>query len=112
MNLSAQTNYYSPLNVYGFKFNFYVQVQASLLTKQTESIFKSPFYSGFTIGCQIRNENLSFNSFQLSASYQPIVDHGPQAADGPKSLFVQITSVASFNFNIFALQAPALVAFK
>ena len=38
LNLSAQTNYYSPLNVYGFKFNFYVQLQASMLAKETESI--------------------------------------------------------------------------
>ncbi len=112
MNLSAQTNYYSPLNIYGFKFNFYIQIQASLLARETESIFKSPFYSGYTIGCQIRNENLSFNTLQISASYQPLVDHGPQAANGPKSLFVEITSVNSFRFNIFALQAPALVAFR
>jgi hypothetical protein len=111
-NMSAQTNYYSPLNVYGFKFNFYVQIQASLLAKQTESIFDSPLYSGFTLGCQIRNENLSFNTLQISASYQPLVDHSPQAANGPKSLFVQITSVTTFNFNIFALQAPSLVAFQ
>ncbi|MDP4130092.1 MAG: hypothetical protein Q8918_05835 [Bacteroidota bacterium] len=112
LNLSAQTNYYSPLNVYGFKFNFYVQIQASLLAKETESILRSPFYSGYTIGCQIRNENLSFNTLQISASYQPLVDHGPQASNGPRSLFVQITSTTTFNFNIFALQAPAPIAFR
>ncbi|HZK63646.1 MAG TPA: hypothetical protein VFC34_05845, partial [Puia sp.] len=112
LNLSAQTNYYSPLNVYGFKFNFYLQVQASLLAKDTEPIFRSPFYSSYTAGVQIRNENLSFNTLQISASYQPLVDHGPQASNGPRSLFVQITSVTTFNFNIFALQAPALIAFR
>jgi hypothetical protein len=111
-NMSAQTNYYSPLNVYGFKFNFFIQIQASLLAKQTESIFKSPFYSGYTMGCQIRNENLSFNTLQITASYQPLVDHGPQAVHGPKSIFVQITSVTTFNFNIFALTEPSLVAFR
>ncbi len=111
-NMSAQTNYYSPLNVYGFKFNFFIQIQASLLAKQTESIFDSPFYSGYTIGCQIRNENLSFNTLQITASYQPLADHSPQAANGPKSLFVQITSVTTFNFNIFALTEPSLVAFR
>jgi hypothetical protein len=112
MNLSAQTNYYSPLNVYGFKFNFFIQIQASLLAKETDMIFKSPLYSDYTVGCEIRNENLSFNTLRISATYQPLVDHSPQAANGPKSLFVQITSITSFNFNIFALQAPALVAFR
>jgi hypothetical protein len=112
LNLSAQTRYYSPLNVYGFKFNFYIQVQASLLAKETESILKSPFYTGFTAGCQIRNENLSFNTLQISASYQPLVDRGPLSTSGPRTLFVQIGSVTTFNFSIFALQAPELVSFK
>jgi hypothetical protein len=112
LNLSAQTRYYSPLNVYGFKFNFFIQLQASMLAKETESILKSPFYTGFTAGCQIRNENLSFNTLQISASYQPIVDHGPLSANGPKTLFLQISSVTSFNFSIFALQAPEPVPFR
>jgi hypothetical protein len=112
LNLSAQTRYYSPLNVYGFKFNFYIQVQASLLANETGSILKSPFYTGFTAGCQIRNENLSFNTLQISASYQPLVDRGPLSVNGPRTLFVQIGSVTSFNFSIIALQAPEPVPFK
>ena len=112
LNLSAQTRYYSPLNIYGFKFNFYIQLQASMLARETESILKSPFYTGFTAGCQIRNENLSFNTLQISASYQPLVDRGPGTENGPKVLFIQIGSITSFNFSIFALQAPDLVSFR
>lgn len=112
LNLSAQTNYYSPINIYGFKFNFYLLLQASLLASNKESIFKSHFYQGYTIGCQIRNENLSFNTFQISASYQPLVDHGPQAANGPSSIFIFITSVTAFNFPIFALQQPTLIQYR
>ncbi len=112
LNVSAQTNYYSPINVYGFKFNFFLLLQASLLTDRNESIFNSPFYSGFTMGCQIRNENLSFNTLQLSASYQPLVAHGPDAANGPRTFFFQISSVTSFNFSIFALQEPAEIQFR
>jgi hypothetical protein len=112
LNLSAQTNYYSPISIYGFKFNFYLQWQTSLLASQQESVFNSPLYSSFTVGCQIRNENLSFNTLQISASYQPLVDHGPQAANGPKSIFIFLTSVTAFNFPIFALTQPALIQFR
>lgn len=112
LNLSAQTNYYSPISIYGFKFNFYLLLQASLLSSQKESIFESPFYSGFTVGCQIRNENLSFNTFQISASYQPIVAHGPEAANGPSTIFLSLTSVTAFNFPIFALSQPTLIQFR
>jgi hypothetical protein len=112
LNLSAQTNYYSPISVYGFKFNFYFLLQTSLLASQKESVFNSPLYSGFTIGCQIRNENLSFNTLQISASYQPIVDRTYNSYYGPKNIFVSITSITSFNFPIFALTQPTLIQFR
>jgi len=112
LSFSAQTNYYSPISIYGFKFNFYLQMQASLLASQKESILKSPFYSGFTAGCQIRNENLSFNTIQISASYQPIVDRHFPSVYGPKGIFIFITSVTAFNFPIFALTQPSLVQFR
>jgi hypothetical protein len=112
LNLSAQTNYYSPISIYGFKFNFYLLLQASLLSSQKASIFDSPFYSGFTVGCQIRNENLSFNTIQISASYQPIVANGPQAANGPSTIFLSLTSVTAFNFPIFALSQPTLIQYR
>ena len=112
LNLSAQTNYYSPLSVYGFKFNFYLLLQTSLLAPQDESVFHSPLYSGFTVGCQIRNENLSFNTLQISASYQPIVDHTYNSFYGPKSIYISITSVTAFNFPIFALTQPTLIQYR
>jgi hypothetical protein len=112
LNVSAQTNYYSPISIYGFKFNFYLLLQASLLSSQKASIFESPFYSGFTVGCQIRNENLSFNTLQISASYQPIVAHGPEAANGPSTIFLAVTTVTAFNFPIFALTQPTLIQYR
>jgi hypothetical protein len=112
LNLSAQTNYYSPISIYGFKFNFYLLLQASLLAPQKENIFQSLLYTGFTLGCQIRNENLSFNTLQISASYQPVVDHTYSPVYGPKGLFINITSVAAFNFPIFALSQPTLIQYR
>jgi hypothetical protein len=112
LNVSAQTNYYSPISIYGFKFNFYLLLQASLLASEKEPIVNSPFYSGITLGFQIRNENLSFNTLQISASYQPLVSHGPQAANGPSSIFIYVTSVIPFNFPIFALNQPTLIQYR
>jgi hypothetical protein len=112
LNLGAQTNYYSPISIYGFKFNFFMQMQASLLATQKESIFTGPLYTGFTLGCQIRNENLSFNTLQISASYQPIVQQNYQPYYGPSRIFVYITSVTAFNFPIFALTQPTLIQYR
>jgi hypothetical protein len=112
LNFGAQTNYYSPLSIYGFKFNFYLELQASLLAAHQQFIFNGPLYTGFTLGCQIRNENLSFNTFQITASYQPFVAQGYQAAYGPKNIFINVTSVTAFNFPIFALTQPTLIQYR
>ena len=108
MNMNAQTTYYSPISIYGFKFNFYTLLEASLLagTPKTESIFHSPFYSSIGVGCSIRNENLAFNTLQFYASYLPSVPGAPQ------TFFFQITSTAVLNFNIFAVQAPAEILYR
>ena len=112
LNMSAQTNYYSPISVYGFRFNFYMLLQASLLASQDQFILSGPLYTGLTMGCQIRNENLSFNTLQISASYQHLVQQGYQAVYGPKTFFVSITSVTAFNFPIFALTQPTLIQYR
>ncbi|HTQ64545.1 MAG TPA: hypothetical protein VMI12_07085 [Puia sp.] len=106
LNLSTQTNYYSNLSVYGFKFNFFLLFQTSLLADDKENLFKSPLYSGIGLGCMIRNENLAFNTVQISVNYLPPVPNAPN------SFFIQLTSVAPIGFNIFALQAPSLITFK
>jgi len=106
LNLNTQTIYYSRLNIYGFKINFYAQLQASLLAKNRDDLFKSPFYSSVGLGCVIRNENLALNTLQLSVSYLPPV------AGGPKSFFAQITTISALGFNIFGLQAPSLILFR
>jgi hypothetical protein len=106
LNLSTQTTYYSPISIYGFKFNFFALLQASLLANDKENLSKSPFYTGLGAGCAIRNENLSFNTLQFSATYLPLTPYGSN------SFFFEITTVADIRFNIFALQEPALIPFR
>ena len=106
VNLSSQTTLYSPMMVYGFKFNFYSLLQASMLSNSQENIFKSPFYSSVGLGVNIRNENLSFNTLQISASYLPPV------SGAPNSYFIQVTSTSAISFNIFGLTEPRLIPYR
>jgi len=106
LNLSTQTTYYSPISIYGFKFNFFALLQVSLLANDNQNLFNSPFYSGLGAGLAIRNENLSFNTLQFSATYLPLTPNGAN------SFFFEITTVADIRFNIFALQEPALIPFR
>jgi len=106
MSLKSETYYYSPLKIVGFKFNFFASLQAALLTDKNVSILKSPLYAGIGVGCNIRNENLSINTLQISANYLPA------APADVKPFFLSISTIIDFRFNIYALNAPKLISFR
>ncbi len=106
LNMRTETVYYSPVKIYGFKFNFFASLQASLLADKNESLFKSPFYSGVGIGTRIRNENLGINTLKLGAYYYPV---------RPKEMgqfFFEITTISDLRFDIFPIKMPNFLIFK
>lgn len=105
LNLRTETVYYSPLKIYGFKFNFYGSLQSSLLASNEESIFKSPIYTGIGLGCRIRNENLSLNTLRFSVNYFP---NSPAEV---KPFLFEITTITDFRFHLSSLKAPTFLVF-
>lgn len=106
LNLRTETVLYSPLKIYGFKFNFFASLQASLITEVSEPVFKSPLYSGVGVGARVRNENLSLNTLKFAVNYYPA------SPPGVKPLWLEITTVRDFRFNISSLKAPAFIYFQ
>ncbi|WP_295117013.1 hypothetical protein [uncultured Chitinophaga sp.] len=106
LNLRTETVYYSPWKFFGFKANFFSALQVSQLTEQNNAIFKNPIYAGIGAGCRIRNENLSLNTLKLSANYYP--NHPP----GMNPLFIEITTITDFRFDIFGIKAPGFLQFR
>ena len=107
LRFQSETRYYSPIKVYGFKFNFFALVQAALITNYDEAIFRSPLYSSFSLGCAIRNENLALNTLQINASYLPNSPEGVR-----RSFIIELKTIVDFRFNIFALRTPQQVVFQ
>jgi hypothetical protein len=106
-NFRSTTNYYSPLKVYGFKFNFQATIQTSQLAYKNQDLFDGRLYAGFGLGCAIRNENLTFNTLKIDANYYPYVPTGMRG-----NWFFEITTVSDFRFNIFPLTSPAYLNFR
>ena len=106
LNLRSETVLYSSLKIYGFKFNFFGAFQGSFICDADKSIFKSRLYSGIGAGMRIRNENLPLNTFKVAVNYYP----SPPAT--VKSLWLEITTVSDFRFNISSLKAPAFINFQ
>lgn len=69
--IALQTQFYSPWEVLGFRFNPFVNITAGLLSDRVENFGSNRLYSSFGVGCVIRNDYLVFSSFQLSFAYYP-----------------------------------------
>ena len=51
LNVRAQSNFYTPLKFYGFKFNFQASIQTSQLAYRNEDLFGNRLYAGFGLAC-------------------------------------------------------------
>lgn len=105
LNLRSQTVYYSPLKLYGFKFNFFASLQASVLSDHESMLFANTMYAGLGGGCQIRNENLPINTLKISVNYYPV------RPDGMREFYFELTTVANLRFDIYALKKPGFLQF-
>ena len=75
--LALQTQFYSPWDVMGFRLNPYVNLSAAMLGEEGSSLLNNKLYSSIGVGVIIRNDYLTFSSFQLSFSFYPkIPGHG------------------------------------
>ncbi|WP_143059221.1 BamA/TamA family outer membrane protein [Chitinophaga arvensicola] len=106
LNMGSETVYYSPLKLLGFKFNFFTALQASIITNNSDDLFRNPVYLGLGGGFRVRNENLSLNTIKVSGYYYP------NAPDPMKKLMLEITTIVDFRFDISALRAPSVLNFR
>lgn len=75
--LALQTQFYSPWDLWGFRLNPYVNLSAAMLGEEGSTLLNNKLYSSIGIGVIIRNDYLTFSSFQLSFSFYPkIPGHG------------------------------------
>ncbi|MCG8339749.1 MAG: hypothetical protein MI674_00520 [Cytophagales bacterium] len=71
LKLSLETVLFSPRAFFGFKVASFGFVDAVMVNDISPSDFKEGFYPGIGLGVRIRNEHLSFKTFQISLAYYP-----------------------------------------
>lgn len=71
LSVSLESVFFSPVNLYGFRFAFFGFTDISVLSGTNEIIGKGSFLSGIGLGIRIRNDNLVFNTFQIRLGFFP-----------------------------------------
>jgi hypothetical protein len=90
---TLQTQSYAPWSVIGFHFGPFLIWSFGLLGNAKEGFRNSRVYSQIGLGVIIKNENLVFNSFQISISFYPLIP-------GVGQNVVKLNSFATSDFGL------------
>lgn len=71
LSVSLESDLFSPINLYGFKFVFFGFTDFSFLSGTNEILGRGYALSSIGLGIRIRNNNLVFNTLQIRISYFP-----------------------------------------
>jgi len=104
--LSLQTQTYMPGSWKGFRFSPYFNISMGALANRRE-LFDSKVFSKFSIGIQINNDYLVFNSFQVSLSYYPAIPF-----EGNNLFRTNSFENTDLTFNDFQLGKPSYVRYE
>lgn len=104
--VSLQTQTYIPGSWNGFRFSPYLNVSMGSLANKN-ALLDSKVYSKFSIGVQINNDYLVFNSFQISLSYYPSIPF-----EGDNLLKTNSFENTDLTISDFQLGKPAYIRYE
>lgn len=105
--ISFQTQSYAPWNFIGFHFGPYFSYSLGLLGDDRTDFKMSRLYSQIVLGVLIKNENLVFNTFQISLSYYPVIP-----GDGLDIYKFNSFQTTDFGFRDFEIGKPSAILYR
>jgi hypothetical protein len=102
-----QTQSYAPWNLIGFHFGPFLTFSAGMVGDAVKGFKNSKLYSQIGFGVLIKNENLIFNTFQISISFFPLIP-----GIGQDIFKMNSFSTTDFGFRDFEIGKPAIVMYR
>lgn len=97
---------FSRLSLVGFRVAFVTFVNLGLVSFPDRKLLSGPLYQGYGIGFRLRNENLTFTSFQIRLAYYPNI---PNNTLPFRTAF---EGVPTLRFRDFDLSAPQIIPYQ
>jgi hypothetical protein len=107
MLLTLQTQAYAPWNLLGFHIGPFITYSLGMLGDAATGFKTSKVYSQIGLGVLIKNENLVFNTFQISISFYPLIP-----GVGQDVFRMNTYRTFDFGFRDFEIGKPAIAAFQ
>jgi hypothetical protein len=105
--LSLQTQSYAPWDFIGFHFGPFFTYSFGMLGDPETGFRTSKVYSQIGLGVLIKNENLVFNTFQVSISFYPLIP-----GVGQDVFKMNSYRTTDFGFRDFEIGKPTIGAFR
>jgi len=103
---TLQTQSYAPWNLIGFRFGPCLICSLGMLGDAVTGFKNSKVYSQIGLGVLIKNENLVFNTFQISISFYPLIP-----GIGYDVFKMNSFRTTDFGFRDFEIRKPARVIY-
>jgi hypothetical protein len=107
MVLTLQTQSYAPWNLLGFHFGPYLFTSLGMLGNQSSGFKNSQLYSLIGFGLLIKNDYLTFNTFQISFTFYPFIP-----GKGYDILRMNSYKTSDYGFRDFEISKPGVVDFR
>ncbi len=104
--LGVETVFFSPVNVLGFRIAPFIFANVGWTTFDGQKLFSHTPYQGYGVGFRFRNENLTFNTFQVRLSYYSGIP------DVTKPFRAGFDGISPLRFRDFDISAPEIVPFR
>lgn len=105
--LTLQTQSYSPWNLFGFHFGPFLVCSLGMLGDGVSGFKNRKLFSQFGLGVLIKNENLVFNTFQISVSFYPVIP-----GYGNDILKMNSYRTTDFGFRNFEIGKPDVARYR
>jgi hypothetical protein len=104
---TMQTQSYAPWNLLGFNFGPFLVCSVGMLGDAISGFKNRKLYSQIGFGVLIKNENLLFNTFQISLSFYPLIP-----GKGQDIFKINSFSTNDFGFRDFEIGKPDIVMYR
>ena len=105
LGIGYQIVFFSRLNFVGFRIAPFFQTDFAFVSPKNQLLLNQVPYTGIGIGIRLRNENLTFNTFQIKFTYFPNV---PDI----KTLNFAFSDTYNLRLKDFDISAPEIVPFR
>jgi hypothetical protein len=102
--LTLQTQSYAPWSLLGFNFGPFFYSSFGILGNKTPGVSRSRIYSLFGVGVLVRNNYLTFNTFQVSMTFYPYIP-----GNGYGIFKSNAYKTSDYGFRDFDLSKPRVV---